>query len=77
MFRNCGGMLLSGLLFDVSGVGLNKTIIGYRHTRAHTHAHVTLRSLNYGNYGIVLIVSNAGFISSTVALIYPQVAGFL
>ena len=26
----------------------------------------TLRTLNYGNYGLVLILGNAGFISSTV-----------
>ena len=29
---------------------------------------ITLRTLNYGNYGIILIMGNAGFISSTVAL---------
>ena len=28
--------------------------------------HHLKRSLNYGNYGIVLIMGNAGFISSTV-----------
>ena len=27
---------------------------------------MTLRTLNYGKYGIFLIMSNAGFISSTV-----------
>ena len=27
---------------------------------------VTLRTLNYGNYGLFLIMGNAGFISSTV-----------
>ena len=30
---------------------------------------MTLRTLNYGNYGIFLIVGNAGFISSTVVLL--------
>ena len=29
---------------------------------------MTLRTLNYGNYGIVLIMGSAGFISSTVVL---------
>ena len=27
---------------------------------------ISLRTLNYGNYGIFLIMDNAGFISSTV-----------
>ena len=27
---------------------------------------ITLRTLNYGNYGIFLILGNAGFIASTV-----------
>ena len=30
---------------------------------------ITLRTLNYGNYGIFLIRGHAGFISSTVAVI--------
>ena len=29
---------------------------------------MTLRTLNYGNYGIFLILGNAGFISSTVSV---------
>ena len=29
---------------------------------------MTLRTLNYANYGIFLIMGNAGFISSTVVL---------
>ena len=29
---------------------------------------MTLRTLNYGNYGIVPILVNAGFVSSTVTL---------
>ena len=29
---------------------------------------MTLRTLNYGNYGIFLIMGHAGFISSTVVL---------
>ena len=27
---------------------------------------ITLRTLNYGNYGIFLVMGNAGFVSSTV-----------
>ena len=27
---------------------------------------ITLRTLNYGNYGTILVLGNAGFISSTV-----------
>ena len=27
---------------------------------------MTLRTLNYGNYGLFLILGNAGFVSSTV-----------
>ena len=30
---------------------------------------MTLRTLNYGNYGISLIMGDAGFISSTVLLL--------
>ena len=30
---------------------------------------MTLRTLNYGNYGIFLIMGHAGFISSTVVAI--------
>ena len=34
---------------------------------------MTSRTLNYGNYGIFLILGNAGFISSTVGLKgFPQ-----
>ena len=34
---------------------------------------ITLRALNYGNYGIFLFMGNAGFISSTVGpLFYPH-----
>ena len=29
---------------------------------------ITFRTLNYGNYGLVLIMGNAGFIPSTVVL---------
>ena len=29
---------------------------------------ITLRTLNYGNYGIFLTMGDAGFISSTVSL---------
>ena len=32
-----------------------------------------LRTLNYGNYGLFLIVGNAGFISSTVSLLRVSV----
>ena len=31
---------------------------------------MTLRTLNYGNYGIFLIVGNAGFCPSTVLLLF-------
>ena len=31
---------------------------------------MTLRTLNYGNYGIFLIVGNAGFCPSTVRVLY-------
>ena len=33
---------------------------------------ITLRTLNYGNYGIFLIMGNAGFISSTVSRAYTR-----
>ena len=33
---------------------------------------MTLRTLNHGNYGIFLIMGNAGFISSTVAAEFPN-----
>ena len=36
------------------------------HTVDDKKSEMTLRTLNYGNYGIVLIMGNAGFISSTV-----------
>ena len=32
----------------------------------------TVRTLSYGNYGIVLIMSNAGFISSTKSLLMEK-----
>ena len=32
------------------------------------HPCITLRTLNYGNYGIFLVMGNARFISSTVGL---------
>ena len=33
---------------------------------------LTLRTLNYGNYGIFLIMGNAGFCPSAVSLQIPQ-----
>ena len=36
---------------------------------------MTLRTLNYGNYGIVLIMGNAGFCPSTVKFKVPHTAG--
>ena len=33
---------------------------------------MTLRTLNYGNYGIFLIMGNAGFCPSTVSLLLRQ-----
>ena len=33
---------------------------------------MTLRTLNYGNYGIFLIMGNAGFCPSTVSVLAPS-----
>ena len=33
---------------------------------------MTLRTLSYGNYGIFLVMGNAGFIPSTVVLVFLQ-----
>ena len=33
---------------------------------------MTLRTLNYGNYGIFLIMGNAGFCPSTVSMVSNQ-----
>ena len=33
---------------------------------------MTLRTPNYGDYGVLLIMGNAGFISSTVGRVSPQ-----
>ena len=38
---------------------------------------MTLRTLNYGNYGIFLIMGNAGFCPSTVTLDVELLATFL
>ena len=37
---------------------------------------MTLRTLNYGNYGIFLIMGNAGFCPSTVCLMLKPVFSF-
>ena len=53
----------------------------YIYTYTHTHKScITLRALNYGNHGILLLAGNAGFISSTVVgwlFEYPRAAGIL
>ena len=36
---------------------------------------MTLRTLNYGNYGIFLIMGNAGFCPSTVSMIWVGALG--
>ena len=36
---------------------------------------MTLRTLNYGNYGIFFIMGNAGFCPSTVRVIYKGLGG--
>ena len=38
---------------------------------------ITLRTLNYGNIGIFLVMGNAGFISSTVGLSFVKSCGHL
>ena len=38
---------------------------------------MTLRTLNYGNYGIFLIMGNAGFCPSTVSRVISALSGIL
>ena len=38
---------------------------------------MTLRTLNYGNYGIFLIMGNAGFCPSAVSYRFPDSEAFL
>ena len=54
--------------FQGTGCGVERKRASPSDIRLMDKSCITLRTLNYGNYGIFLIMGNAGFCPSTVGL---------